>query len=80
LSGYVFVKRLAPELVRIHHPKHGGSLWSTGKLRGRVKRCEACGVVLDVGTIAYIPITHGNNRSHRLCLPCVDAGKPGRAL
>ncbi len=71
-TPYRFAKRLNYGLVALVHPAHGQQLWSTGKVRGKAKDCDGCGMAVSTGEIAYRPLTNALNRGERLCVGCVE--------
>ena len=46
-------------------------LWTTCELR-KPRACSDCGTDMVKKQKVFWPITHANNRSLRLCVPCVD--------
>lgn len=70
VTDYRFVKRMNDGLVGLES-SHGKNLFTLAKLR-KTKKCALCKVELRPPTQAYMPITNGYNRMHRLCLACVD--------
>lgn len=75
-TDYRFIKRMNPGLVGLTS-SHGQQLFTRGKLR-KAKSCALCKFPLKPGTLAYMPVTNGYNRMHRLCVACVQGLEDGR--
>lgn len=74
--SYALIQRVDEGVARLRHSEFGQQIWTTAKIRGRTKQCHACKAALPSGTLVFKPITHGYNRMHRICIPCVDHACP----
>ena len=69
-TGYAVVQRLATGVVVLSSP-YGHQVFSMVKIR-KARACSACGQALVRLALAFRPLTNGNNRTHRICVRCVN--------
>lgn len=69
LLEYKMIKRLSEAVVVLSWKNGINDLWSRTKIR-KCKNCEITDEKIDKGEYAWIPITNGYNRMHRIS----DAG------
>lgn len=66
MNGYTFVKRVAKGVVILRWAGNDEtSMWTLVKLR-EPHTCRITGKALDVGDMAWKPVTNKNNRMHRI--------------
>lgn len=69
---YAVLSYPAPNAVWMAHPVYGRQLWAQVRLPNEKakKPCSCCGQ--PRGIYAYRPYTGRGNRSHRICVNCID--------
>lgn len=69
-EGYKVESLMSRGLARISGKTYGRQLWARVTLR-KSCRCGICDVDLKPSAEAFSPITNGDNRGERICVPCV---------